>query len=108
METAGNWQEVSRTIVKLLRDQYGIEEGRLTRAALLDQDLGLNAEQLEGLLAAIEESFALRFPDGTLDEVLRLEDLTLLASWLKGFYKRPGFLSEACAAKARALNPSAH
>lgn len=108
METAGNWQEVSRTIVKLLRDQYGIEEGRLTRTALLDHDLGLDAEQLEGLLAAIEENFALRFPNGTLDEVLRLGDLALLASWLKGFYKRPGFLSEACAMKARALNPSAH
>ena len=107
MERAANWQELSRAIVRLLRDQYGIEEDRLTRAALLDRDLGLDAEQLEGLLAMIEESFALRFPEGTLDEVLRLEDLALLASWLKGFYKRPGFLSEACAEKARALNPSA-
>src|ERR1700758_3369315 len=102
METAGNWQELSRAIVRLLRDQYGIEEDRLTRAALLDRDLGLDVEQLEGLLAMIEESFSLRFPEGTLDEVLRLEDLALLASWLKGFYKRPGFLSEACAEKARA------
>ena len=107
MEQAANWQELSRAIVRLLRDQYGIEEARLTRTALLDHDLGLNAEQLEGLLGTIEEIFALRFPEGTLDEVLRLGDLALLASWLKGFYKRPGFLSEACADKARALNPSA-
>jgi len=107
MERAGNWQELSRAIVRLLRDEYGIAECRLTRDALLDRDLGLNGEQLEGLLATIEESCRLRFPDGTLDEVLRLEDLALLASWLKGFYKRPGFLSEACAARARALNPSA-
>ena len=107
MERAGNWQELSRAIVKLVRDQYGIEEGRLTRTALLDRDLGLGSEQLEELLATIEDNFALRFPEGTLDEVLRLEDIALLASWLKGFYKRPGFLSEACAEKARALNPSA-
>jgi acyl carrier protein len=107
MERAGNWQELSRAIVKLLRDQFGIEEDRLTRVALLDRDLGLDMAQLEELLAAIEERFALRFPEGTLDEVLRLEDLALLASWLKGFYKRPGFLSEACARKARVLNASA-
>ena len=108
MQRVGNWQELSRAIVRLLRDQYGIAEDRLTRTALLDHDLGLGAEQLEELLVAIEDGFELRFPEGTLDEVLRLEDLALLASWLKGFYKRPGFLSEACAARARALNPSAH
>jgi hypothetical protein len=100
-----NWQELSRAIIKLIRDQYGIEEARLTRTALLDKDLALTAEQLESLLAYIEESFVMHFPEGTLDEVLRLEDLTLLACWLKGFYKQPGFLSEACAEKCRALNP---
>jgi hypothetical protein len=105
MADVANWQELSRAIIKLIRDQYEVAEARLIRTAVLEEDLGLTLEQLESLLAYIEETFVLRFPEGTLDEVLRLEDLTLLACWLKGFYKKPGFLSESCAEKCRALNP---
>jgi hypothetical protein len=100
-----NWQELSRAIVKLIRDQYAIDEAKLIRTARLDEDLGLTQEQLESLLDYIEESFVLHFPENTLDEVLQLGELTLLACWLRGFYKQPGFLSEAFVEQCRSLNP---
>ena len=96
-----------RWIVKLIRDDYGIEETRLVRTAQLETDLGLQIEQVEELIETVAESFQIRFPDGTLDEVLRLEELCLLASWLKGFYKRPPFIGDGFEAKCRALNPAA-
>jgi hypothetical protein len=102
-----NWMHLFRWIVKLIRDDYGIEETKLTRAAALETDLGLNLEQVEEVLEILQDSFKIRFPDGTLDEVLRLEELCLLASWLKGFYKRPSFIGDAFEARCRSLNPSA-
>lgn len=102
-----NWMHLFRWIVKLIRDDYGIEEAKLTRSAVLETDLGLNVEQVEELLDIVQDSFKIRFPDGTLDEVLRLEELCLLASWLKGFYKRPPFIGDAFEARCRSLNPSA-
>jgi acyl carrier protein len=101
-----NWMNMFRWIVKLIRDDFQVEESRLTRTASLETDLGLSAEQIEDIMGTIGESFALRFPDGTLDEVLRLEELCMLASWIKGFYKRPEFISAGFEAKCRAVNPA--
>ena len=42
----------------------------------------------------VAESFGLRFPPETLDEVLKLEELCMLATWMKGLYKRPPFISD--------------
>jgi hypothetical protein len=101
-----NWMNMFRWIVKLIRDDFQIEESRLTRTAALETDLGLSAEQIEDIMGTIAESFAMRFPDGTLDEVLKLEELCMLASWIKGLYKRPEFISAGFEAKCRAANPA--
>jgi hypothetical protein len=101
-----NWMNMFRWIVKLIRDDFQIEEARLTRTAALETDLGLSAEQIEDVMGTIAESFTIRFPDGTLDEVLKLEELCMVASWMKGFYKRPEFISEGYEAKCRAANPA--
>jgi hypothetical protein len=100
-----NWMHMFRWIVKLIRDDYDVDEKILVRTAMLAGDCGLAIEQMEVVLAEIEGSFELRFPEGTLDEVLRLEELCMLASWMKGLYKRPDFMSEWFEAKCRALNP---
>ena len=100
-----NWMNMFRWIVKLIRDEYEVDEARLTRGAVLESDCGLAIEDVEAVLRGIGESFSVRFPPGTLDEVLRLEELCLLASWLKGFYKQPEFLSDGFAARCRQLNP---
>jgi len=102
-----NWMHMFRWIVKLIRDEYGIDEARLTRSAVLETDIGLTIEQVEETLEIIASSFAVRFPAGTLDEVLRLEELCMLASWMKGLYKRPPFLSDTFEVAARQVNPSA-
>jgi len=102
-----NWMTMFRWIVKAIRDDYGIEESRLTRGAVLETDLGLTIEQVEEMLEIIAASFAVRFPPGTLDEVLRLEELCMLASWMKGLYKRPPFISDAFEAVSRQMNPQA-
>jgi len=102
-----NWMHMFRWIVKLIRDDYGIDESRLVRTAALETDLGLQLEQVEELLDTVAESFQIRFPDGTLDEVLRLEELCLVASWLRGLYKRPPFIGESFEARCRSLNPTA-
>ena len=78
---------------------------RLVRAAVLEADCGLSIEDVEAVLTVLAASFAVRFPAGTLDEVVKLEELCMLASWLKGLYKRPEFISEAFAAECRACNP---
>ena len=101
-----NWMNMFRWIVKLIRDDYQIEESRLKRTATLERDLSLSVEQIEDILATIAQSFAIRFPDDTLDEVLKLEELCMLASWIKGLYKRPDFISAAFEAKCRAVNPA--
>lgn len=101
-----NWMNMFRWIVKLIRDDYQIEEALLTRTAALETDLGLSIEQIEDVMGTIAESFSIRFPDGTLDEVLKLEELCMLASWIKGFYKKPEFISAAFEASCRTANPA--
>lgn len=100
-----NWMHMFRWIVKLIRDEYGIEETRLVRGAVLEHELGLSIEQVEEVLEVIAGSFAVRFPAETLNEVLRLEELCMLASWIKGLYKRPEFISDGFDAACRAGNP---
>ena len=41
---------------------------------------------------------------GTLDEVVKLEELCMLAAWMKGLYKRPDFISAGYAERCRAEN----
>lgn len=102
-----NWMHLFRWIVKLIRDEYGVDEKILTRTAVLETDCGLTIEQLEQVLEYLSDSFSITFPEGTLDQVLKLEELCLLASWLKGFYKRPEFISGEFEAICRAANPGA-
>ena len=99
-----NWMTMFRWIVKLIRDEYDVDEQKLVRTAVLETDCGLAIEDVEAVLTIVAESFAVRFPPGTLDEIVKLEELCMLASWLKGFYKRPDFISEAFEAKCRGLN----
>lgn len=101
-----NWMNMFRWIVKFIRDEYDIDETILVRAAVLETDCGLAIEQVEAVMAMIADSFGLRFPDGTLDEVLKLEELCMLASWMKGLYKQPPFLSDGYVALCRAANPA--
>ncbi len=96
-----------RWIVKLIRDDYGIQEDRLTRHAVIEKDIGLNLEQLEVVLGEIADSFGVRFPEGTLDEIVKLEELCMLSSWLAGFYKQPEFLGASYAESAKAINSRA-
>jgi hypothetical protein len=99
-----NWMNMFRWIVKLIRDEYEVDESILTRSAVLESDCGLVIEQVEALLGIIAESFQLRFPPGTLDEVVKLEELCMVASWMKGLYKRPEFISDGFEAACRASN----
>lgn len=100
-----NWMNMFRWIVKLIRDEYDVDEAVLTRTAALETDCGLAIEQLEAVLVTVADCFALRFPPETLNEVLKLEELCMLASWMKGLYKRPPFISEGFEASCRNVNP---
>jgi hypothetical protein len=99
-----NWMNMFRWIVKTIRDEYEIDEAILTRTAALETDCGLVIEQVEAVMAVVADSFGLKFPPETLDEVVRLEELCMLASWMKGLYKRPPFISDGFEATCRALN----
>jgi len=99
-----NWMNMFRWIVKLIRDEYEVDESILTRAAVLETDCGLAIEQVEVLLETIGTSFELRFPAGTLDEVVKLEELCMLAAWMKGLYKRPEFISAGFEERCRTAN----
>jgi hypothetical protein len=99
-----NWMQMFRWIVKLIRDEYEVDEAVLTRSAVLESDCGLAIEQVETVLGTIGDSFALRFPSGTLDEVVKLEELCMLAAWMKGLYKRPEFISTEFEEQCRAAN----
>ena len=94
-----------RWIVKLIRDEYDIAEEKLTRHAQLETELGLSLEQVEQVLEMIGDSFAIRFPAGVLDEVIRLEELCMVASWIKGLYKRPECISDGFGGRCREANP---
>jgi len=94
-----------RWIVKLIRDDYGIDETKLTRTANIEEDIGLSTEQLEEVVDIISQSFGVVFIAGTLDELVKLEELCMLSSWLAGFYKQPEFLGAAYVASAKAVNP---
>jgi hypothetical protein len=100
-----NWQNMFRWIVKLIRDDYGIDEKTLVRTAVLETEIGLSIEQVEEVMEVVAQSFGIKFPDGTLNEVVKLEELCLLASWVKGFYKRPEFISDGFEASCRTANP---
>ena len=106
-EEVANWMNMFRWIVKLIRDEYGIDEAKLTRTATIEKDLGLSLEQTEQILETLQEAFSVKFPPGALDELVRLEELCLLASWLAGLYKRPEFLGDPFVESARAINPRA-
>lgn len=100
-----NWMNMFRWIVKMIRDEYEVDESILTRSAALETDCGLMIEQLDAILGVVGESFSLTFPPDTLNEVLRLEELCMLASWMKGLYKRPSFISDEFEAACRGMNP---
>jgi hypothetical protein len=100
-----NWMNMFRWIVKVIRDEYEVDEAILTRAAVLETDCGLMIEQIEAVLGVVSESFSLSFPPETLDEVLKLEELCMLASWMKGLYKRPPFISDGFETICRGMNP---
>ncbi len=102
-----NWMHMFRWIVKLIRDEYDVDETLLTRTAILETDCGLLIEQVETVLETIARCFGVSFPAGTLDEVLKLEELCMLAAWLKGLYKQPPFLSDGFAGRCRDVNPAA-
>jgi hypothetical protein len=102
-----NWMNFFRWIVKYIRDEYGIDEEKLTRSANIETDIGLNIEQVEEVLQTISESFGIVFPPGTLDELVKFEELCMLSAWMAGFYKRPEFLGDAFVAAAAAINPAA-
>jgi hypothetical protein len=101
-----NWMTMFRWIVKLIRDEYEIDETILVRSAVLETDCGLVIEQVEAVMGTIGESFQLQFPAGTLDELVKLEELCMMASWMKGFYKRPEFISSGFAERCREVNPA--
>lgn len=102
-----NWMHFFRWIVKLIRDEYGIDETVLVRTALLEEECGLNTEQVEEVVSEIATSFGVVFPDDVLNEIVRLEELCMLAAWLHGLYKRPPFLSDDFAARCMAANARA-
>jgi len=102
-----NWMHMFRWIVKLIRDDYGVDEKILVRDAELEGKIGLSIEQVEQVIDTIAESFQVRFPEGTLDEVIRLEELCMVAAWLKGLYKRPEFISDEYARSCMDLNATA-
>ena len=93
-----------RWIVKLIRDEFGIDEKILVRTATLETDMGLSIEQVEQVLEYIAESFCISFPENTLNEIVKLEELCMLASWMKGFYKRPEFISDGFESQCRDFN----
>lgn len=105
IEDVKNWMHMFRWIVKLICDEWEIDEARLVRGAVLEADCGLQVEDLERVLGIIGESFTVRFPPGTLDEVVKLDELCMLASWMKGYYKRPDFLSDGFVGACAGLNP---
>ena len=47
-----NWMNMFRWIVKLIRDEYEIDEAMLTRTAVLETDCGLMIEQVEATIAS--------------------------------------------------------
>jgi hypothetical protein len=96
--------QMFRWIVKLIRDDYEVDETILTRSAVLETDCGLVIEQVEAILGTISGSFELSFPPDTLNEVVKLEELCMLAAWMKGLYKRPEFISGGFEAACRTQN----
>ncbi len=101
-----NWMQMFRWIVKTIRDEYDVDEAILTRTAVLETDCGLAIEQVETLLDIVAGAFQLRFPPETLNEILKLEELCMLASWMKGLYKRPPFISDTFESHCRHANPT--
>lgn len=99
-----NWMHLFRWIVKLIRDEYGIDEKVLTRTVVLEEETGLSTEQLEGILDYIAEAFEVTFPADVLSEVVTLEDLCMLVAWFKGMYKKPDFVTEGFEAACREAN----
>lgn len=102
-----NWMNMFRWVVKLIRDDYGVPEESLTRFAHIETDIGLTVEQTEEVLEIVSTAFSIRFPPGTLDELVKFEELCMLAAWLNGLYKQPEFLGAAYAAQALEVNPRA-
>ncbi len=100
-----NWMNMFRWIVKLIRDDYGVAEEDLTRNAYLDTDIGLTQEQTEEVLEIVGSCFGIHFPPGSLDELVRFEELCMLAAWLNGLYKKPDFLASEFVVKAHRINP---
>jgi len=100
-----NWMNMFRWIVKLIRDEFDVDETVLVRTAVLETDCGLMIEQVEAVLRIIVESFSLFFPDSMLDEVVKLEELCMLVAWMKGLYKQPEFISGGFETRCRAANP---
>ena len=99
-----NWMNMFRWIVKLIRDDYGVAETSLTRNSLIETDIGLDQEQVEEVLEIVSQCFNIYFPAGTLDQLVKFEEMCMLAAWLNGLYKQPEFLSPQYVEIAKGLN----
>lgn len=99
-----NWMNMFRWIVKLIRDDFGIDETRLTRNADIETDIGLEPEQVEEVLEIVSSCFGITFPAGTMDQLVKFEELCMLAAWLNGLYKQPDFLGDDYVQAAKGLN----
>jgi len=102
-----NWMNMFRWVVKLIRDDYGVDEAKLTRHAHIETDIGLSLEQTEEMLEIISTCFSIKFPPGTLDELVKFEEICMVAAWMHGLYKQPDFLGGDFVARAASLNPRA-
>ena len=102
-----NWMNMFRWVVKLIRDDYGIDEAKLTRFASIEDDIGLSTEQVEEVLDIMESSFVIKFPPDTLDQLVKFEEMCMLATWMHGLYKRPEFLTMEFSQIVADINPRA-
>lgn len=57
-----NWMHLFRWIVKHIRDEYGIDEKLLDRTAVLEEDLGIDEETIEEIIATVARTFEIIFP----------------------------------------------
>jgi len=106
IDDVNNWINMFHWIVRMTRHEYEVNEAVLTLTAALEIDCGLMTERIEAIIGVVAESFGLRFPPESLDELLKLEEHCKLASWMKGLYKRPPFISDGFEATCRGMNPA--
>jgi acyl carrier protein len=67
-------QEIETKVFKIIAEQLGVEENKVTLASSIIEDLGADSLDIVELVMAFEENFEIEIPDEEAEKIKKVKD----------------------------------